>query len=186
LGRVRSQIDESLTKFIQSQHVFFVSTAPLDPAGHLNLSPKGLDTFRILSPTSVAYLDLVGSGVETIAHLRENGRIILMFCAFSGPPTIVRLHGMGRAVEPGADDFSDLAAQFPTYESTRAIIVVEVTRIANSCGFGVPLMQYEGDRNHSFAWAKKKGLEGLEAYKREKNRQSIDGLPGLTEQKSAE
>jgi len=181
LGRVRSQIDENLKNFIQSQHVFFVSTAPLDPAGHLNLSPKGLDSLRILSPTTIAYLDLVGSGVETIAHLKENGRIILMFCAFSGPPTIVRIHGMGRVVESGADEFAHLVAQFPTYESTRAIIVVEVTRIANSCGFGVPLMQYEGDRTHSFAWAKKKGPEGLEAYKREKNRQSIDGLPGLSE-----
>lgn len=186
MGRVYSLIDESLTKFIQSQHVFFVSTAPLDPAGHLNLSPKGLDSFRVLSPTTVAYLDLIGSGVETIAHLKENGRIILMFCAFNGPPIIVRLHGMGRVVEPGADEFPHLAAQFPNYESTRAIIVVEVTRIANSCGFGVPLMQYEGDRNHSFAWAKKKGPQGLEAYKREKNRQSIDGLPGLTESKLAE
>ena len=181
MGRVRSQIDENLKNFIQSQHVFFVSTAPLDPAGHLNLSPKGLDSLRILSPTTIAYLDLVGSGVETIAHLKENGRIILMFCAFSGPPTIVRIHGMGRVVESGADEFAHLVAQFPTYESTRAIIVVEVTRIANSCGFGVPLMQYEGDRTHSFAWAKKKGPEGLEAYKREKNRQSIDGLPGLSE-----
>jgi hypothetical protein len=181
LGRVHSQIDERLKKFIQTQHVFFVSTAPLDPTGHLNLSPKGLDSFRILSPTRIAYLDLIGSGVETIAHLKENGRIILMFCAFGGPPTMVRLHGMGRVVEPGADEFPHLAAQFPHYESTRAIIVVEVTRIANSCGFGVPLMQYEGDRKHSFAWAKKKGPQGLEAYKREKNRQSIDGLPGLAE-----
>jgi pyridoxamine 5'-phosphate oxidase-like protein len=181
LGKVRSQIDENITKFIQAQHVFFVSTAPLNPAGHLNLSPKGLDSFRILNSTTVAYLDLIGSGVETIAHLKENGRIILMFCAFNGPPTIVRLHGMGRVVEPGADEFPQLAAQFPNYESTRAIIVVEVTRIANTCGFGVPLMQYEGDRNHSFAWAKNKGPEGLATYKREKNRHSIDGLPGLTE-----
>lgn len=182
MGRVRSQIDEGLAKFIQSQHVFFVSTAPLDPGGHLNLSPKGLDSFRILGPTTVAYLDLIGSGVETIAHLKENGRIILMFCAFDGPPTIFRVHGMGRVVEPGVDEFLNLAAQFPHYKSTRAIIVVEVTRISNSCGFGVPLMQYEGDRSHSFAWAKKKGPDGLAAYKREKNRQSIDGLPGLSEQ----
>jgi len=109
-----------------------------------------------------------------------------MFCAFSGPPNIVRLHGTGRVVEPGADEFPHLAAQFPNYESTRAIIVVEVTRIANSCGFGVPLMQYEGDRDHSFAWAKKKGPQGLAAYKREKNWRSIDGLPGLTESKLAE
>jgi hypothetical protein len=181
LGKIHSQIDERLAKFIQDQHVFFVSTAPVDANGHLNLSPKGLDSLRILGPTTVAYLDLVGSGVETIAHLKENGRIILMFCAFSGPPTIVRLHGMGRVVEPGAAEFEELLLRFPHYESTRAIIVVEVTRVSNSCGYGVPLMQYEGDRNHSFAWAKKKGPEGLAVYKREKNRQSIDGLPGLSE-----
>jgi hypothetical protein len=181
LSKVRSQIDEGLAKFIQDQHVFFVSTAPVDPNGHLNLSPKGLDSFRILGPATVAYLDLVGSGVETIAHLKENGRIILMFCAFSGPPTIVRLHGMGRIVEPGAAEFDELVSRFPHYESTRAIVVVEVTRVSNSCGYGVPLMQYEGDRNHSFAWAKKKGPEGLAVYKREKNRQSIDGLPGLSD-----
>ena len=181
MGKVRSQIEEGLATFIQAQHVFFVSTAPLDPDGHLNLSPKGLDSFRILSPSTVAYLDLIGSGVETIAHLKENGRIVLMFCAFDGPPTIVRLHGTGRVVEPDADGFRDLAARFPNYDSTRAIIVVEVTRISDSCGFGVPLMHYEGDRTQVFSWAQKKGPEGLEAYKREKNRQSIDGLPGLAD-----
>ena len=181
MGRVHSEIDERLANWIQSQHVFFVATAPLAPEGNLNLSPKGLDSFRILGPRAVAYLDLIGSGVETIAHLKENGRIILTFCAFQGPPSILRLHGSGRVIEPNASEFPELAARFPHYETTRAIIVVDVTRISNSCGFGVPLLKYEGERDLHFSWARKKGPEGLKAYKQEKNRHSIDGLPGLTE-----
>jgi hypothetical protein len=181
MGRVHSEIDERLANWIQSQHVFFVATAPLAPEGNLNLSPKGLDSFRVLGPRTVAYLDLIGSGVETIAHLKENGRIILTFCAFQGPPSILRLHGSGRAIEPNAPEFPELAAQFPRYETTRAIIVVDVTRISNSCGFGVPLLKYEGERDQHFSWARKKDPEGLKAYKQEKNRHSIDGLPGLTE-----
>ncbi len=181
MGKVRTQIDDATAKLIQAQRVFFVATAPLDPAGHLNLSPKGLDSFRILSPTQVAYVDLIGSGVETIAHLKENGRIVLMFCRFEGPPNIVRVHGKGRVIEPESPEFPDLAGKFPAYDSTRAIVVVEVTRVSDSCGYAVPLMQYEGDRKQLFAWAAKKGPEGLEAYKREKNALSIDGLPALAE-----
>ena len=181
MGKVHTEIDEYLAKLIQSQHVFFVATAPLSSKGNLNLSPKGLDSFRIMGPRTVAYIDLIGSGVETIAHLKENGRIVLMFCAFDGPPMIVRLHGRGRVVEPESPEFSSLVAQFPTFASTRSIIVVEVTRISDSCGFGVPLLKYEGDRDHVFRWAQKKGLEGLKTYKREKNRHSIDGLPGLAD-----
>ena len=181
MGKVLSVIDDPTAKLILAQRVFFVATAPLDAAGHLNLSPKGLDSFRILGPTEVAYVDLIGSGVETIAHLKENGRIVLMFCKFDGPPNVVRLHGTGRVVEPGATEFTNLAAKFPTYDSTRAIIVVEVTRVSDSCGYSVPLMQYERDRNQLFAWTAKKGPQGLVAYKREKNRHSIDGLPGIVE-----
>ena len=181
MGKVRTEIDEALAKLIQSQHVFFVATAPLSGEGNLNLSPKGLDSFRILGPRTVAYLDLIGSGVETIAHLKENGRIVMMFCAFEGPPKIVRLHGRGRVVEPHSSEFSSLVTQFPEYESMRAIIVVDVTRVSDSCGFGVPLLKFEGDRNHVFAWAQRKGPEGLRAYKQEKNLRSIDGLPGLAE-----
>lgn len=182
MGRVQSEIDDRLAKLIQDQPVFFVATAPLDPDGHLNLSPKGLDSFRILDPKTVAYLDLIGSGVETIAHLKENGRIILMFCAFEGPPNIARLHGRGRVAEPGSPEFSELLPRFPHYDSTRAIIVVEVDRISHSCGFGVPLMKYQGEREQHFLWARKKGPDGLKEYKEEKNRRSIDGLPGLSEQ----
>ncbi len=181
MGKVRTEIDEALAKLIQNQHVFFVATAPLSGEGNLNLSPKGLDSFRILGPRTVAYLDLIGSGVETIAHLKENGRIVMMFCAFEGPPKIVRLHGRGRVVEPQSSEFSSLVTQFPEYESMRAIIVVDVTRVSDSCGFGVPLLKFEGDRNQLFAWAQRKGAEGLRVYKQEKNRRSIDGLTGLAE-----
>jgi len=181
LGKIHTEIDEYLAKLIQSQHVFFVATAPLSSDGNLNLSPKGLDCFRILGPRTVAYIDLIGSGVETIAHLKENGRIILMFCAFDGPPIIVRLHGQGRVVEPAAAEFPAFASRFPAFESTRSIIAVDLTRISSSCGFGVPLLKYEGDRDQIFRWAQKKGPEGLETYKREKNRRSIDGLPGLSD-----
>lgn len=175
-----TSLDDATASFIQSQAVFFVASAPLDPNGHVNLSPKGLDTFRILSPTSVAYLDLTGSGVETVAHLRENGRIVLMFCAFQGPPKIVRLHGRGRVVEPPDAEFATLQPHFPAFDSLRSIIVVEVSRVAQSCGFCVPLMHYEGNRRQHLAWAEKKGSEGLKAYRQEKNRASIDGLPGVS------
>lgn len=186
MGKLHTEIDDVLANMILAQRVFFVATAPLASEGNLNLSPKGLDSFRILGPRTVAYLDVVGSGVETIAHLKENGRIVLMFCAFDGPPKIVRLHGQGRVVEPHSGEFPDLAAQFPKYESTRSIIVVEVTRISHSCGFGVPLMKYEGERGQHFSWAQKKGVDGLREYKQQKNRRSIDGLPGLSESGLAE
>lgn len=159
--------------------MFFVASAPLDAAGHVNVSPKGLDTFRILGPTTVAYLDLTGSGVETIAHLRENGRIVLMFCALQGAPKILRLHGRGRVVEPSSEKFGELAALFPTYMSTRSIIVTEISRVSESCGYGVPLMMYEKERSQLHDWARKKGTEGLVAYRREKNRTSVDGLRGM-------
>ena len=161
--------------------MFFVATASLDAAGHVNLSPKGLDTFRILGPKTVAYLDIFGSGVETIAHLRENARIVMMFCAFQGPPKILRLHGQGRVVEPHEAGFAALQEHFPVLEGTRAIIVVEVTRIGDSCGYGVPLLKYEGERADLPAWCRKRGIKGLKIYRQEKNRQSIDGLPGVAE-----
>ena len=174
-------IDEVARKFIEAQRVFFVASAPLDAGGHVNLSPKGLDTFRILGPTTVAYVDFNGSGVETIAHLKENGRIVLMFCAFEGPPNIFRLYGHGRVVEPHEAEFAALAESFPNHEDARAIIVVELTRVTDSCGYGVPLFKYEGEREQLHAWARHRGPEGLKAYRQEKNRRSIDGLPGVGE-----
>lgn len=181
MGTTRSALDDATRQFIQAQSMFFVATAPLDPKGHLNVSPKGLDTLRILSPTTIAYLDLTGSGVETIAHLKENGRIVLMFCAFQGPPNIFRLYGRGRVIEPRDPDFNDWKTHFPEYESTRSIIVVELSAIRDSCGYGVPLLKYEAERPQLAAWARKKGAAGLEAYRREKNRRSLGGLPGIAE-----
>ncbi len=181
MAKTYPEIDDSLAAFIKAQPVFFVATAPLDPEGHVNASPKGLDTLRILGPKTVAYLDIFGSGVETIAHLRENQRIVLMFCAFQGPPKILRLHGHGRVVEPHEPEFTSLQAQFPVHEGTRAIIVVEVTRISDSCGYGVPLLKYERARADLPAWCHKRGEEGLKIYRKEKNRQSIDGLPGVSD-----
>ena len=181
MGKNYSEIEDQIAKFIHEQHVFFVATAPLSSDGHVNLSPKGLDTFRILGTKTVAYLDVIGSGVETIAHLKENGRIVLMFCAFQGPSNIVRIYGRGRAVEPQVAEFPEIAAKFPKYQSTRSIIVVDVRRISDSCGYGVPLMKYEGERSQLHLWAEKKGPEGLKTYRQQKNRQSIDGLPGVAE-----
>ena len=179
MGKIYKTIDARLAEWIQTQKMFFVSTAPLSEGGHINLSPKGLDTFRILNETEVAYLDLVGSGVETIAHLKENGRITIMFCAFEGAPKIVRLQGTGRVIERTDAAFSSLRELFPPLKGARAIIKVKATRISDSCGFGVPLYEFQGDRETLTQWAEKKGEPALKAYQIEKNAQSIDGLQGL-------
>jgi len=179
MGRCLEGLDGELADFIGRQHVFFVGTAPDAPGGHLNLSPKGLDTFRILGPRTAAYLDLVGSGIETVAHLRENGRLTLMFCAFEGRPMILRLHGRGRVVEPGDAGWDDLSNAFPPHESARAVVVLDLERISTSCGFGVPLYEYRGERTQLLDWAGRKGKDGLERYKAEHNARSIDGLGGL-------
>jgi Pyridoxamine 5'-phosphate oxidase len=181
VGKVRNALDDEARRFIEGQHIFFVASAPLDAAGHINVSPKGLDSFRILGPTTVAYIDFNGSGVETIAHLRENGRIVLMFCAFQGPPNIFRLYGHGRIVEAHEPEYAEISHHFPAHEHTRSIIVVELTRVTDSCGYGVPLLKYEGERQQLQAWARKRGPEGLKQYRSEKNRRSIDGLPGISE-----
>jgi len=179
MSNVFEAISDRLRAFIEAQHVFFVATAPSSADGRVNLSPKGLDTLRVLDERTVAYLDFVGSGVETISHLRENGRIALMFCAFAGPPNIVRLHGRGEAIEPSDTRFAALAARFPPADGTRAVILVRVERASDSCGYGVPLYEYQGERTQLGAWAAKKGSEGLVQYQKEKNAASIDGLPGL-------
>jgi Pyridoxamine 5'-phosphate oxidase len=179
MGNVYDRIDDKLAAFIEKQHLFFVGTAPDSPEGHLNVSPKGLDTFRILGPTSVAYLDLTGSGIETVAHLPQNARITILFCAFEGRPLIVRLYGRGQVVEPGDDTWDDLIAEFPEYPGIRSVIVVDVDRVADSCGFAVPLYEYKGERSQLIAYAEKKGPAGMERYKAEKNKTSIDGIAGL-------
>jgi hypothetical protein len=179
MGKIFESIDERLAEFIGRQHVFFVATAPLSGDGHVNLSPKGLDTFAILGPREVAYLDFTGSGVETIAHLRENGRIVAMFCAFEGPPRIVRLHGRGRAVEEHDPGFAELRARFADYPDVRSVIRIELSRISDSCGYGVPLFEYQGERTQMTAWAERKGPEAIRSYRRQNNVKSVDGLPGL-------
>ena len=183
MGKVYEAIDERLAEWIGSQHLFFVATAALSREGSVNLSPKGLDSFSILDPLTVAYLDLVGSGAETVAHLRENGRITILFCSFEGSPRLLRLYGRGEVLEPGDEGFETLLAGFPQHPGLRSIIRVSITRIADSCGFGVPLYRFEGDRPQLTAWAERKGEKGLCEYQLENNRVSLDGLPALRGEK---
>ena len=179
MGKVLERIDGETAQWLEAQPVLFVATAPLSGDGHVNCSPKGGDCLRVLGPMEVAYLDYTGSGAETAAHLRENGRIVLMFCAFAGRPSIVRLHGTGEVVTPGHSDWADLAARFPPNPGARAVVRVRVSRVSTSCGFSVPLMSYEADRDVLDRWAAAKGEDGLRDYRAEKNARSIDGLPGL-------
>ena len=179
MGSVYSELNHKLRELIAAQHVFFVATAPLSPEQHLNLSPKGLESFQVLDDKTVAYLDLVGSGIETVAHLRENGRIVILFCTFSGAAKIVRLYGHGRVVEPVDAEWEDLAGRFPSYTGARSIIVVDLERVADSCGWGVPLYEYVGERTQLVEYADNKGPEKLAEYKAKNNARSIDGLPGL-------
>lgn len=180
MGRVYDEIDERLAGFLTSQPVFFVATAPLAADGHVNLSPKGMQgSFAVTGPRKVAYLDLTGSGVETIAHLQENGRICMMFCAFAGPPRIVRVHGKGTPHLAGTNDFDDLVTRFPQHPGVRAVVEVDVDRISDSCGYAVPLMAYERDRDQLDEWADRRGPDGIVDYWAEKNASSLDGLPGL-------
>ena len=181
MGKQYAEIDSTLAQFITSQPVFFVATAPLDAHGHVNCSPKGLGSLRVLDPHTVAYVDFTGSGVETIAHLRENGRIVLMFCAFEGPPKIVRIHGNGLVIPSGDAEFAPLLQSMAVQPEAgiRAIIRVDATRVSTSCGYAVPLLKFEQQREQLQKWADKKGTTGLESYKLEKNSLSIDGLPGL-------
>ena len=179
MGKLFEGIDEQLAGWLRAQHVFFVATAPAALDAHVNVSPKGLDSFALLGAREVAYLDLVGSGAETIAHLRENGRITLLFCAFDGAPKIVRLYGRGSVVEPGDGAFSSLRARFPQPTPARSIIRVALERIADSCGYGVPLMGFQAERRQLVDWAERKGPDAVQAYQAAHNRTSIDGLPAL-------
>ena len=174
-----STITPELTEWIGRQKVFFVASAPLSADGHVNCSPKGGDAFRVLGARSVAYADYTGSGAETAAHVNENGRIVLMFCAFEGPPQIARLHGRAEVLEPFHPEYASLASHFPSHPGVRAIIRVAVSRISTSCGYAVPFMNYEAPRDTLDRWATSKGPEGVRAYRREKNKASIDGLPAL-------
>lgn len=181
MARILEAISDELAAWINDQHVFFVASAPLAPDGHVNLSPKGFaGSFAVLGPHDVAYLDRVGSGAETIAHVRENERITLMFCAFDAKPNIVRLHGRGQVVRPDDAGFDALAARFPEApRGTRSIIRVAVDRVSDSCGFGVPFMDFVGSRENMATWTAHKSDDALAAYVAEKNATSIDGLPAV-------
>lgn len=178
MGRVLDHIDPKTADWIADQHLFFVATAPSD-AGRVNLSPKGLDSFRVLTPTSVAYLDLTGSGAETIAHTRQNGRITFMFCAFEGPPRIVRVFGTATAHPAGSPGFTQLRDRFPRRRGVRSIIVADIDRVQDSCGYAVPRMQFVENRTRIDSWVESRTDEDITQYWNEKNALSIDGLPAL-------
>jgi hypothetical protein len=189
MSKVYDGIDEHWRDWIAKQSMFFVGTAPLDGEGHVNVSPKGpIGSLQVVDDHTVAYLDVVGSGSETIAHLRENGRIVVMFCAFEGPPRILRLHGRGEVVLPEDPSFAELLAAFdfgsPSIEeANRSIVVVHVNRVSDSCGYGVPLMAFEGEREHHAKSVAKRvrtmGAQGYHDFSRERNAESIDGLPSM-------
>ncbi len=175
MAKFYPSLTPELREFIARQHLYFTASAPLE--GRINLSPKGLDSFRVLDEGRAAYLDLTGSGAETAAHLKENGRITLMFCSFAGDPLILRLYGQGRAIRPQEAEWCELSRHFPSFPGIRQIILVEIESVQTSCGFGVPLLDYQGERAELLQWSEKKGEDGVRRYQEEKNRASIDGLP---------
>jgi hypothetical protein len=179
MAQTFERIDPDLRAWLGRQHVFFVASAPSGADGFVNCSPKGGDSLRVLDDRTLAYIDVVGSGVETIAHLKQNGRIVIMLCAFEGPPRIVRVHGSGEVVGPEDPDFAALVAHFPARPGVRAVIRIHARRISDSCGYGVPLMDFREPRQAMSLWAEKKGTAGLVDYQREKNARSLDGLPGV-------
>jgi hypothetical protein len=173
------EIDSDLAAWIARQRIFFVATAPLSPTAHINISPKGGDSFRVLGPMTVAYQDYTGSGIETTAHLRENHRIVIMFCAFEGPPKVVRLHGRGETITSAHPRFTELTSKFPFNPGARSIIHVELDRVSSSCGYSVPFFNFQSERDALDRWAENQGPEKLLAYRAQKNQKSIDNLPGL-------
>jgi predicted pyridoxine 5'-phosphate oxidase superfamily flavin-nucleotide-binding protein len=179
MGASFDSINDRARAFIEAQHMFFVATAPSGDEGHVNLSPKGYDTFRVLGPNRVAYLDLTGSGAETVAHVRQNGRITLLFCAFDGKPNLVRLYGTGSVAAPGDVAYDELAALVPDNRGARAAIVVDVDRVATSCGYSVPFYEYVGERPMLDEWVERKSDDDLAAYRSDKNACSIDGIPSI-------
>lgn len=181
MGRSFDAIADHLVSWMEEQPIFFVASAPLSADGHVNVSPKGGDSFRVIDANRVAYLDLTGSGAETIAHTRENGRLTIMFCSFDEKPNIVRLFGEGRAVLPDRPEFADLAARFPANPGTRSIVTLDVTEVTTSCGYSIPLMELVGPRSTLDDWAERKGPDGIAAYWAQKNQTSIDGLPALAD-----
>ena len=179
MSKRHEDITPEISTWIREQRVFFVATAPRGLDGHINLSPKGGDSFRVLGPLEVVYQDFTGSGAETAAHARENGRIVVMFCAFQGPPKIVRIHGHATLITVEDPRYAEFVELFPTNPGTRAFVHIRVDRVSDSCGYSVPLYQFQSQRETLDRWASKKTPDGLKAYRAAKNRQSIDGLPAL-------
>lgn len=177
MAKFLNRIDDKIREFIEAQKMFFTASAPLSGDGHVNLSPKGMDTFRVLDEQTVCYLDLTGSGNETAAHIQENGRLTIMLCSFAGAPLILRLYGRGEVVHQNSAKWVELAAMFENYPGIRQIIVLHVESLQTSCGFAVPLYEFKDDRDKLIEWAKRKGETGIEKYRRDKNQKSIDGLP---------
>lgn len=175
MGKFYEEITQTLRQFIEKQQMFFVASAA--PTGHVNVSPKGMDTLRCLDERTVAYLDLTGSGAETAAHLLADGRMTIMFCSFVGKPMILRLYGRGERVSLGSERGKELHALFPTIPGERHIIVLNVEKVQTSCGFAVPLYDFQGHRDTLVEWAENKGEDGLAQYRRTKNKVSIDGFP---------
>jgi len=179
MGKEYTEIDERIQNWITRQKVYFVATAPLAADGHINCSPKGLDSLRVLGPHKLAYVDFGGSGAETAAHVRENERIVIMLCAFDGPPKIYRFYGRGSVVEPGDAGFDALLAEFSSPLAARNIVCVDVDKIMDSCGYGVPQYEFKSERESLRNWYDKKSEEDILNYRRENNRLSLDGLPAL-------
>lgn len=175
MAKFYSQLTPELMTFIQEQKIFFTATAPTQ--GRINLSPKGIDTFRCLDPQQVGYLDLTGSGNETAAHLEENGRMTIMFCSFSEKPLILRLYGQGKVIHPRDEEWTQFSARFPSVAGERQIILLTLESLQTSCGFGVPIYDLKQERKILIEWSEKKGEEGIRNYWQENNLYSIDGLP---------
>jgi Pyridoxamine 5'-phosphate oxidase len=178
MGKIYDLIDGKLKEWLSRQKVFFVATAPLSGNGHVNCSPKDGESFRVVDERTVVYLDLTGSGVETIAHVKENERVVLMFCAFDGAPKIVRLHGHGEIIESEHEEFEQFRAIFRATVGIRSFVKVHLTRISDSCGYGVPLYTFRGYRSQLEDWAEHKGEESLAEYRSKHNSRSIDQLEG--------
>jgi len=180
MGKTYEALDDKLTAFIQAQKMFFVATAPMSADGHVNVSPKGYDSFAVIDPLTVAYLDLGGSGIETLAHLKDNGRITLMFCAFEGKANIVRLYGHGEAVSFDDPGFDELCKLFPPEPRARSVIKINITLIMDSCGWGVPFYEFTGERDQLKRTHLNRSPDGFKAHRYTSNAKSIDGLEGLT------
>jgi hypothetical protein len=179
MSKRHEKITPEISTWIREQRVFFVATAPCALDGHINVSPKGGDSFRVLAPLEVVYQDFTGSGAETAAHARENGRIVIMFCAFQGPPKIVRIHGYAMLITAEDPRYGEFVELFPVNPGTRAFVHIRVDRVSDSCGYSVPLYQFQSQRETLDRWASTKAPKELKAYRATKNRQSIDGLPAL-------